>query len=81
MNGLRGEKAITDYAYWPCIACDCFPEINSGQAVARHTQSALRLAMTRILIASLSCKAISTPMFLRTANRPNTGWHQLNTRQ
>jgi len=45
MNGLRGEEAIANYAYPPCIACDCFPEINSGQAIARLTPPALRLAM------------------------------------
>ena len=24
MNGLRGKEAIANYAYSPCIACDCF---------------------------------------------------------
>jgi len=37
MNGPCGEEAIANYAYPPCIACDCF--------VARPAQSDLRLAM------------------------------------
>jgi len=38
MNGQSGEEAIANYAYPPCIACDCF--------VARLAPPALRLAMT-----------------------------------
>jgi len=38
-NGLRGEEAIANRAHPPCKVCDCF--------VARLTQPALRLAMTR----------------------------------
>ena len=40
MNGLRGEEAIANYAYPPCIAFDCLvAPVHLTQAASRNDKN------------------------------------------